>query len=825
MTVSCKSRLMRIAVIAPVALAAILYAVFLSGYLPLGEGLSFAAECIHGGGNGRVLPFVWSVALRTVHGVLPGTEAFRLGIVSALAGVFAVATVEFAVWRFMRCAGEVADFDASEGDSSYGFLPAWAATLAGLSFVFAPGMFRAATHVGPFTVQFALAVIPFAVLAWCDGQARTQNRLYLLALAGVAAGFAFWEGVPGKIALPAAFLMAGLQRVRGEAALSAAFGYYAAGAAFATLFVFDGGFDVPSFPQAADGVLFQFAFLTLMPTLVLYRCVVARRLKDDFMQGVFAGMWGLAVMLAFAVTVLFYRPDYGRAATEFVDGAIGRLEGRKWLVSDGRLDDLLVFRLPKDIHLVTLRRLNDPKYARELAAWVAEAMGATDDDMAVAAELGPTQFLAEWSRHGGMESNCVFLTRLDPMPVKDRSKLRPCGGAWRPEDRKVDASAAAAEWRRAWDRLEPLLAEGEPGAKMIRNWMTVQGNAIGTLLQAEGKDAEAWRVYEFAFTRMEGENLSLLVNMDGMWRRGKAGDGKNGKHASERIRLAMGSVRDGALLRRQLAEGGRMFLPKTERADLKKRISRLRMRGWDTSFGRNLREVQVRLPKIGELRDARRAEELAAIENLVTRAEGASMGTEWVKHLVCGEVALLRGGAWCRQAQVHFRAMIQAGDGETHLAFDKLLAADLALGDHEALENDALLVLRNDVRHPRANAIVGSARLLRGDFASAVRFLKRAVAAGAKTAAVRNDYALALSGAGSHDEAVALIAEVAKDEPKNWHVMDSQAEILAAAGRKDEAAAVRSRAESTAAARGETVAYQKVVEERASRRGRWWKWW
>ena len=173
--------LIRIAVIAPVALAAILYTLCLSVYLPLGNDLSLAAECIHGGGNGRILPFVWSAVLRLLHGILPGPEAYRLGIVSALAGIFTVLAVELAVWRFMYRAGQVADFDATEGDSNYRLLPSWAAALAGLSVVFSPGMFHAATHVGPFTMQLLLAVTPFAVLVRCDGQARTQDRLYLRA--------------------------------------------------------------------------------------------------------------------------------------------------------------------------------------------------------------------------------------------------------------------------------------------------------------------------------------------------------------------------------------------------------------------------------------------------------------------------------------------------------------------------------------------------------------------------------------------------------------------------------------------------------------------
>ena len=38
----------------PVVAAVILFLVFLSGYLPLGNDLTLAAECIHGGGHGRI---------------------------------------------------------------------------------------------------------------------------------------------------------------------------------------------------------------------------------------------------------------------------------------------------------------------------------------------------------------------------------------------------------------------------------------------------------------------------------------------------------------------------------------------------------------------------------------------------------------------------------------------------------------------------------------------------------------------------------------------------------------------------------------------------
>lgn len=808
--------------IAPGAIAFVVYLACLSGYLPLGGDLALAARGIFGGPGDA--PFVWGALLSFAWAVLPGTDAFRLGVVSALGGAVSVAAVSSAAFGFLSCARGIADADASANDSRYETLPCWAASLAGVGLLLSPEIFLAATHVGPFTVQLALAMLPFAVLANCGRVVRLQNRKYLIAVAGAVAGFAFWEGLSGKIVLPIVFMLVWLERVRGKTSLPEACAYCVAGVLFALLFVLGADFTVPAVPRVAKGTLAQFFVLSVLPTLILYRFVVARWLKRAFQQRYFAAAWCILILIAGIVVVRSYHFDYGRAANDFLDEALKRLEGRRWIVSDGSFDDILAFRMPKDVHLVSFRREFDREHARMISEWAARELPDIDDDLTMAALLGPTAFLKEWSRHGGMATNCLFLTRIEPMAIPDRSALRPCGCAWRSEAQPVEAAGANAEWRGLWARMKPLVKQDEPGERLLREWMAVQGNAIGCMLRKAERDAEAWEAFSLAFVEMDADNLSLLVNMTGLCRDGKTGDAKIGEQANEKIKTAMNFLQNGRQFRFRLAQGGRLGISKEQRAKLEKLIPERREKMWETPYGKSLREALTRLEKVGGLEGKARDAELEAVERLVTRSQGAVMGAEWVKSLVCGEVELARGQSRYKEAQRHFRALITAGEGEIRRAFDRLLAVDMALGNHRDLEDDALLVLRREASHPRANAVVGSVRLECGDYAMSVRFLKRAIANGVSTPAVRNDLALALSGLGEHEKAVAAATDLARDVPGNWHVLDTLSLVLDAAGRKSEAAEARSRAESCALENHELLVYRRMLADREPRKG-WGGWW
>ena len=814
----------KVAVIVPVAVAAVLYLVLQSGYLPLGVDLSLAAESVKGGGNGRIVPFVWATLLRLSWHFLPGSEAFRLSLVSLLAGVAAVSGYALVALRVLRETAVAAESGALREDSAYDRLPPLITMIAGLAMAVSPGMLQAATHVGPLTVQLALALLPFVIASLAD-RTPLVARGYLVFLIGMSAGLAAWEGMPGIVALPFAFALVWFAAVRGSVSMAASCCLFVIGLFLSMLLVIGDDLCIPRIRFELTRDFLQFLAFAVAPIVLFGGLAIAKLLRRAWQMALLGGLWAVlgAGLLAFGLRE--YRADYGRAANAFVDGVIASLDGRRWLVSDGSLDDLLRLRLPASVHLVTLRREHDPRHGVEIAGWAKTDIREADDALFLAAELGPVKFLEEWLSRAGAATNCAFVTLKEPQGPLSRLTIRPAVYVWKPETVTFPASGADEAWRREWLLMAPLLKEGEPGRKLFRDWFAVQGNAIGSLLQVAGEDVRAWQAYDFALTEMDGRNLSLLANLDEMIRRGKVSDSMVADRIKVMLRTEMNAIGDVRTLHHRIAVGGRLHVPKEMQVQLEKWRAQRNKDAWETDFGKRLRQGMVLLEKAAEKDGDSRKRALEEIETSLAPVLNASAGSEWAKHLYLGEVARLKGKEGFKTAQFHFRAMLRGGEGPVRQVFDRLLAIDLALGDFTALESDGLLVLRHDVNHQRANAIVGSVRLQNGDYDSAVRFLRRAVSLGKPSIAMRNDLALALSGAQRHVEAMAEIGRAEREFPNNWHILDSKMLVYAAAGRTGDAARTRQQAEECAMQRREMRAYSAMVEGRQAKPRAWWRFW
>lgn len=809
----------------PVVVAVVVYLGFICEYLPLGNDLTLAAECIHGGGNGRVVPFVWSVLLKLAW-LLPGSDTFRLGLVSAVSGCAAVAFYVYALGRWLPFACLYADRNAKRNDHSYMALGELTTLLSGLSFVLSPSMFHAATRLGPTTTELALALAPFALASYAMDVERPLTRVYVLTLIGLFAGFAAWEGAPGTVVLPIAFALVWMSTVRDEIRIANACGYFAIGFAVATFFVMGDGFDIPRLRLAFHLGFVQFLLLAFLPAAMLYRVIVYRQMRGLLSRIPVYGGWAAVVVGMVVLIVRTDRLDYARATNDFVDGALARLEGRRWIVSDGRLDDILLFRKPAGVHLVTTRRELDPKHGRQLARWAKDELQA-DDNLLFAAELGPTKFLDEWMLRPGAATNCLFVTLVEPALPAGHASVEPCAYCWKPlaAGTELDLAAAEANWRRAWAGIGPLLAPGEPGAALLRDWLSAQGNALSCLHRDRGELDEAWKTGDFALREISSANLSLLLNLDELAREGAMPDPAALDRVRKWLRTEFAGIRQARQLRARTRAGGRLYVSEATRARLAKWRDESRLAAWKTPFGLRLREVLDRMHAAAAIRDPdRRQKAVREIEDTLMPAISSGEALGWVKHLCLGEVARMKGRSGLETAQFHFRTLLNEGEGEVKLAFDRLLAVDVDLGRPEDIEFDALLVLRYDIRHTYANALLGSVRLEAGDCESAERFLRRAVASAAPAPGVRNDLALALSGLGKHRQAEVTIEELVREHPGNWHFFDTMAVVYAASGNDAKAGEARKNAQSCAQQRGEFRKYHDIVTARESRSRKRWFW-
>lgn len=756
--------------VAGVSLAAgLVYFFLVSDALPFGPDMALAAEGVFGAGDD--VPPVWGALLRLAWAVLPGEPAFRLGVVSALAGAVAVGAVACAV---RRAFGRAVAFFGEDGRLARVF-PHLAAVAAAVFVASVSDVFAGATKAGPFAVQLALAGLAAAFA--CGGdiveEPRAAGRIRAAAT-GLACGLAALEGLPGVVALPFVFALAAFGATRRWALRPTVFvALFALGLALAVGMDALLGWTVPTvLPRVRPGVIWLF----LAGVVVSAQCVSVRR------RGVTADACAVLVA-ALAVAGIQARicaqgRGDGRAADAYVRELVDRLDGRRWLVSDGAFDALVRFYLPEGTHLVTYARAGDRTHGEEIGRWVCEEVPDAGDDLLLVADLGPSRFVEAWLARPGAATNCVFATVFEP-PGDARSgrRVAPLGFCWRTEPADVDAASAEAAWRAAWARMEPFLGRKDPAADLVRRRFAAHGNAVGSLLQEAGLTNRAWAAYAFARKEMDKRNLSLLLNMDEMARRGLAGGDLVASLVAKVVVTELSDIGDLTVLRRRLAEGGRLFVPEDVRRLLAESVRTRRAAFWATPSGELLRAGLGRLKAAERLEGAARAKELDAIAKAVAPALGDRTVAAWVKDLFRGQLAQLRGRAGLAEAQRRYRAVVDRGEGDFHLAFDRLLAVDLALGDGDALENDALRVLRLDSGHALANALAGSARLVRGESASALRFLRSAERMGLASPAVLNDLALALARSGRREEAREMIRRARAAAPDNAHLRATESEI------------------------------------------------
>ena len=812
--------LMTVAKTVPVVVAAVLYLVCLSRYLPFTRDLGLASDCIHFGGHAA--PFVWRTLLKLSWHLLPGSVSFRLGLVSALAGVVAVWAYLYVLSRLLPYATAFARRNAATDDASYDYLTPLTTFFAGISFILAPGFFLGATRCAATTVCVALTILPFALASLCMDVERQLTRVYVIVAMGFVSGLATWEGVFGALALPFAFGAVWTKVVRDEISITKSCGLFLAGFVAATLAVCGDGLEMPSFSRTIPVVFWQILTLSLAPALLVYAMLMTKYLRKVWSRLIMFGIWAAVIVLMVRTNLRSHPMEYGRAANAVVNGAFAELQGRKWLVSDGKFDNLIRFMIPDGVRLVTYARKLDPNHGRELAAW-AKADLKADDDLLLAAELGPVEFLDEWMRREGAVTNCVFMTMQEPIVPVARERFRPTAFCWVAEapGRSVNVPETERRWDEAWESLKPaVLHANEPNVGLIRAWLAVQGNAIGCFYQDRQDVCGARRTYVKALEEMDRTNLSLLLNAHNLGRGETDADAHEADLVKGWLKSEMGGIRGVRMFRSRIVVGGRLYLSDEMRKQLKEWRINARAKAEDAADTKWLREKMARLAEVSKLTGDVREQALMDLESSMTGKLSSNATMKRFRNLILGEIHRLKGtAADLKMAQACFRKSILDDAVDVKLASDRLLLVSVALHNNLGLEYDAMLALHQDINHPLANALLGSARLERGECTSAVRFLRRAVKVGMTKPGVKNDLALALSGHGEHEEAERMIREVVKASPDSWHILDSMAEILAAAGKSDEAASVRERAAELAKQKGQYVSYEDMMEARERKRG------
>ena len=470
-------------------------------------------------------------------------------------------------------------------------------------------------------------------------------------------------------------------------------------------------------PAAGWFVLLGALPLAVMVNLTYRRQFVIHRAHRRTILAVWA-----AVVVAFAGARL--TSERGRE-TERVVAAIAANVGESGkivLVSDGGLDDLFAFMLPKGVRLISLAREWEPEYGRELSDWVKGSLGSLGslgsegsigsevEDLAFAAELGPRALIDEWVKIDKAGFEAKVATVADYFPTRAK-----------------------------WDEARALVGGGE--VEHLRRLMGVAGNALGCRALEEGRKDEAWNIFWDIIRDVDKENYAAVLNLIGMSERGF----DPGKRAVEFVQRRRTEIE----------------------SRLKKPVQRF-------LAARSGGRLYVDPEALKRYEAAQRAE--------AEKRELSPKAQEFVKTVAAAPKDPKSGKA----AREAIYKAVKEGEVRLDRIGGHLIAIDLALGDGEAAEKDALAVLRANRHDPTANTAMGSLAVARGDYGRAERYLRRAVATGKASIGAKNDLAYALTKRGRFDEAEPFAREAVRAYGENWNFRETLAAILIAEGKTEE---------------------------------------
>ena len=155
-------------------------------------------------------------------------------------------------------------------------------------------------------------------------------------------------------------------------------------------------------------------------------------------------------------------------------------------------------------------------------------------------------------------------------------------------------STTPEKWALRWESMKQFLDSDDRFIPVMRRAFAFEANTLANQLQDDGKMSEAWRLYWRILDEVDRENLSAVVNLNEMLRRGYKTDEQHRK----RIENAMSKLRKSFSDRRTVAVMASCgpVRPDTEtmkefRAELEKRKAELAKRGEEFALPPSLKSL------------------------------------------------------------------------------------------------------------------------------------------------------------------------------------------------------------------------------------------
>ena len=244
----------------------------------------------------------------------------------------------------------------------------------------------------------------------------------------------------------------------------------------------------------------------------------------------FAYVAGGALAVVYLFTALFNLFTFDSSRGEFADRIAERiisdLGGRHWIVTDGVFDDhikILAARQGKAVDIVSLSRDLDKNYLERLSALVKERKigGERNEDLTLSLSLGILPFVQDWF-------SCDPSVATDVAVFGAPDLWHSAGIPSVPEFAFFGADPARkTDWLAAWKEIEPYLEVpsgwGSYNLRKVKNpverrrlelrrHLGFVANNMGVWLQDNGRDDEAFEMYERVLDMIDPDNICALFN-------------------------------------------------------------------------------------------------------------------------------------------------------------------------------------------------------------------------------------------------------------------------------------------------------------------------
>lgn len=188
-----------------------------------------------------------------------------------------------------------------------------------------------------------------------------------------------------------------------------------------------------------------------------------------------------------ALTLHDYR--YGKIAEVFAKGIV-EAAGERVIILNGAFDKQIVAEIEKRGKGEYVSLTNDEENREKLVEW-AKANFPEEEKLWLGARVSPAAF-------------------VDLVLESHKDKFYSMNGS----DTTLEA------WEKRVEEVRPYFKATDSAAQLVKRHLGIEGNHVANKLADEGKEAEAYKLYERIYGEVDSGNASALINMSELIRRG-----------------------------------------------------------------------------------------------------------------------------------------------------------------------------------------------------------------------------------------------------------------------------------------------------------------